>query len=128
MASRRAPGYTNRADKNSNIITLVTSSAMFRHIKGILRHIQGSLRHMSHIRTYSEPCVTLAYTTVSYVQKACETCKMIRPIQSPGINRTGFTLRILSEYSVIFMDIDAYSVTLTGLKLGGVGKVFPTRF
>ena len=75
-----------------------------------------------------ETFVTLAYTIVPYsepifriyyIQKVCQTCKMVTHIQSPGIVRTG--LLNFQGYSGIFRDIDTYSATLTGMQLGRGG-------
>ena len=86
---------------------------------------------MSHIQTYSELCVTMAYTTVPYSElvthielvtfsKGCETCKMmIRHIQNFSIVRTVF--------SSIFRDIDAYSAIITG-GTRRKGEASPTLF
>ena len=85
-------------------------SDMLRHTEGLwgIRHYCGTL---SHIRTYSELCITLAYTTVPYSEtsifrtqdssKTYQTCRMSRHIQNPGIVRT--------VYSSIWKGIYGYS-------------------
>ena len=60
---------------------------------------------------------TLAYLEPKASAKVCLTCKMIAHIQSPGIVRT--------VYSSIFKDIDAYSATLPGAQLVGIGEASP---
>ena len=54
---------------------------------------------------------TMAYLELKTFSEVCQTCQMIRHIQSPGIFGT--------VYSSIFKDIDTYSVTLTGAQLRG---------
>ena len=84
---------------------------------GVFRHCYDILNH---IRTYSELCVTLTYTTVPYYnpsifrtivifKKACQTCKMIRHTQSQG--------KVRIVYPSIFRDIWGYSGTLIHYQL-----------
>ena len=83
---------------------------------GIFRNIQpcsGNWGMFSHIQTYSELCVTLAFATVlepATSSKACQRCKMIRHNKSLIVN--SFILGL-------FWYVDAYSATLTGAQLGG---------
>ena len=66
---------------------------------------------------------TLADLEPDPSSKACETCKMIRHIQCPGIVKTVYSniFKDIQGYSVylgIFRDIHAYSVQLTGVQVG----------
>ena len=92
-------------------------SAMFRYTdrhKDILRHIQALLGILSHIQTYSELCVTFAYTIVScsepqHIQNARHPQNShihpyihnLRYIQGTGIVKT--------VYSSIFNNSQGYS-------------------
>ena len=99
-------------------------SAIFRHVQpylGTLRHILALLRHIEPysdiFRTLCKPCIynraifrTLAYSELKASSKACRTFKMIRHIQSPGIEQF---FNYFQRYLGIFRDIDACSATLT---------------
>ena len=68
MDSCWAPGCTNLADENSNIITLVTIIMLLYLYRRIFR--------------------TLAYLVPKAYSKPCEISKMRRHIENPGIVRT----------------------------------------
>ena len=74
---------------------------------------------LCHIQTYSELCVTLAYTNyviyLAYLEpetfsNACQTHKMIR--HSKPWHRQNSWFKHFQRYLWIFRDIDAYSATL----------------
>ena len=74
---------------------------------GIFRHYWEILCHIQTSRTLCNPCLynrvifrTLVYLEPEAFSKSCQTFKMIRYIQSPGIVRT--------VYSSIFKDIFGY--------------------
>ena len=97
--------------ENSSIVRTVYSG-IFRHIQGhsaILSHVQGywgTLRHIQALlrctesysnmfRTLCNPCIysrvifiTLTHFEPDVTSKVCQTCKMTRHIQKPGIVRT----------------------------------------
>ena len=56
------------------------------------------------------------------VFKVCQTCKMIKHIQSPGIAKH------FQGYLTIFRDIEAYSSTLTDMQLERRGETSPALF
>ena len=62
---------------------------------------------------------TLAHLDPEAFSKACQTCKVIRHIDSPGIGRT-----VIQVFSRIFRDIQGYS----GGQLGGSGEGLPCPF
>ena len=114
-------------------------SAIFNDIeedKGILRHFH-ILRHywsmLSLIPTYSELCVTLAYTTVPYSEPwhVYNSRHLQKPVEHV---RWLDILRVLAEseqfiqaFSRIFRDVDAYLFTLTSAQLAREGG-FPCPF
>ena len=90
-----------------------------------MRQIQALLKHTEPysdiVRIYS-PCIknsaifrTLAHLDSEASLKTCQTCKMIRHIQGPGIISN--LPKPFQGYLGIFRDIDAYSATLTGAQL-----------
>ena len=98
-----------------------------RYIQALLRHIDPNsdiFRTLHNLCVYNHAIFrTLADLEPDPSSKGCETCKMIRHVQCPGIVKTVHS-NIFKEsqgYSVylgIFRDIHAYSVQLTGVQLG----------
>ena len=88
MVSCREPGRTNRADKNSNIITLVATIMLLQLYCGIFR--------------------TLVYLMPEAYSKPCKVSKMMKHTENPGIVRTA--------YSDIFRHIQAHSGTFSNIQ------------
>ena len=88
MVSRGAPGYTNWAEKNSNMIALVTKIIMCCH---------GTFR-------------TLAYLIPAAYSKLCQIYKMMRHIENTGIIRTVYLgiFGNIQQYSAMVKYIEGY--------------------
>ena len=91
MISCRVSGCTYGADKNCNIIRLVTIIIM------LLQPYCGIFR-------------TLAYLTPEAYSKPCQISKMMRHIENSGIDRTVYSsiFRHIQEHSIIFSYVQLY--------------------
>ena len=92
MVSWGAPGYTNRADENSNIITLVTIITM------LLQLYLGIFRTLAHL-------MSEAYS------KSFRISKMMRHIENSGIVKTVYSniFKHIQGHSPIFSHVQGYS-------------------
>ena len=91
MDSCGAPRCTNRADKNSNKITLVTTMIILPKL-------------------YRAIFTTLAYLMPETYSKPCEISKMMRHIENPGIIKTVYSdiVRSIQGHSAILSHVLAY--------------------
>ena len=131
----------SRNIENPGIVRTVYSG-IFRHIQGhsaiksyvqtycsIFRHYWGVRRHY---QTYSELCITLAYTTVPYlepwlIQNPSHLQKSVKHVRYDHANSgpqhsQNSLFRQFQGYLGIFRDIDAYSAPLSGTK-GEMGRL-----
>ena len=110
----------------SNILRHIQRySAIFSHVQALWGTLRDTEPYSDIFRSLCSPCMynhvifrTLAHSGPKASSKACQTYKMIRHIQSPGIVR-----KICSS---IFKD--AYSATLAGVQLGCRRKASPALF
>ena len=92
MVSCGAPGDTNRADKNYNIIALVTMIMML-------------------LQLYRSIFRTFAYLMPEAYSKNCQISKIMRYIENPVIVKTVYSgiCRHNQGHSTIFSHVHAYS-------------------